>query len=274
MNLRDLLPGYLEGWTLNNALSIPSKEDLYSYIDGGAELYISYGFSEAISCKYVKEGQAEVTADIYDLLNSGNAFGVFTQTREKENTDIGQGAYRMPGAVFFWKERYYISLSSWESSPEAENFLTLLADHIDKGITSKGEIPGIISLLPEKGLVPNGFIYFHHYIWLNAYVFISGENIFGISDKTDAVIAKYAEGEGRKYLLVVKYRDHESAMEAFNSFGSVYFPSGLSDNCILTPENMWVAAVIRDNIIAAVFKGSTMQSAAGLLADLLKKINL
>jgi hypothetical protein len=246
---------------------------LYGYIDGGAELYISYGFKEALSCTYKKENQPEVIAEVYDLIEPRNAFGVFSQTREIENLQLGQGAYSLPGAVFFWKDHYYFSLSSWESTPEAESFMLALGDYLDKKIPVTGELPPLLTLLPEEGLVPFGYLYFHHYIWLNSYYFIADNNLLNIDDNTDAVLAKYSGAENRQYLLLVLYRDKETAAKAFASFGRVFFPEGLTENCIRIEDKTWMAAIMRDNCIAAVFKGTTRESANQLLMKVIDKFN-
>ena len=39
----DLMPGDIEGWTLREPVKVYTPETLYDYIDGGAELYLSYG---------------------------------------------------------------------------------------------------------------------------------------------------------------------------------------------------------------------------------------
>lgn len=269
--LKELIPGSIQGWNVQITRPLPAKEDLYDYIDGAAELYISYGFGGALSCTYTKEDQPEVIVDIYDLIETRNAFGVFSQTRETENVQLGQGAFSMPGAIFFWKDHYYISISAWESSEEIENLILKLGKYIDKRILSTGKKPELLKLLPEKELVPYGYMYFHHYIWLNSYYFISNDNILNIGDETDAVLAKYSEAQNRRYLLIVQYKDQDAAAKAFASFGSVYFPNGLEENCIRLENNKWMAAGIMDKNIAVVLGGSTRNQVNTLLMKVIGK---
>jgi hypothetical protein len=265
LNLIDLLPVSLLGWQAEKTFPLLVPKDLYNYMDGGAELYISYGFGEALSRTYTKPDQPEVVAEVYDLLESRNAFGVFTQTREQEITEFGQGTYRIPGAVFFWKGRYFISLSSWESNPASDALITALAAYIDSRISNAGEIPALIELLPGEGLIPDGYKYFHHYVWMNAFFFISDENLFLIDDSTDAILARYTEGEARKYLLLIQYVDETKALEAFASFGKEFFPEGLTDHCIRLEDGLWLAAARNRSLIAAIFNASTQLSASQLL---------
>jgi hypothetical protein len=269
--LADLLPDALQEWFAEETIPLNTPNDMYTYMDGGAELYLSYGFKQAISRKYRKINQPEVTAEVYDLIESRNAFGVFSQTRETENLQLGQGAFSLPGAVFFWKDHYYISLSTWESTPGSEDFIRRLGAFIDEKIKINGELPPVIKLLPEEGLVPFGYLYFHHYVWLNAYFFITDSNLLRIDDQTDAVIAKYTVDEKRMFLILVQYGDNAAAREAFSSFGSAFFPEGLTDNCLRLEDNNWLAAAVSDRMIAAVFNGTTGQSANRLLMKALEK---
>ena len=270
--LKGLLPDHFLDWNAVKTVPLTLPKDLYSYIDGGAELYISYGFGEAISRTYRKEDQIEVVAEIYDLLEPRNAFGVFSQVRETENFQLGQGAYVLPGAVFFWKGRYYISLSAWESTPEAEDFIRSLGAYIDERIAAPGSKPQLLELLPEEGLIPFAYLYFHHYIWLNSYYFISHEDILKINDNTDAVLAKYTDAGNRKYLLLVQYDNRDTAAGAFASFGREFFPEGLTGNCIQFEDKSWMAAALDNHLILAVFNAGTSESASQLLTLALRKL--
>jgi hypothetical protein len=253
------LPGLIEDWTMTEQLAIGTHEALYDYIDGGAELYISYGFKNAISCRYAKAGQSDVTAEIFDLGSSANAFGIYSQTRDKDEREYGQGSYYVSGAQFFWKGKYWVSLITGESTEESVRLLHSLAAYIDGNITDTGDPPSILSVLPEEGLLPGGTLYFHHYIWLNAYYFIASENILGVDDHTPAVLAKYGSPEERLYLLVIQYPDTAKAERAYAAFGTHFFPEGLTDNCIQLEDNTWLAAGLKDCTLIGVFDGKTRE---------------
>jgi hypothetical protein len=269
--LKELLPDQLPGWKADQATPITSHSELYAYMDGGAELFISYGFREAISRTYKREGHPDVVAEIYDLGESRNAFGVFSQVRESENLALGQGGYTIPGAVFFWKGPYYMLLSAWEATPETSDLMLLLGSHIQEKITVTGEIPGLVKALPETGLVPFGYLYFHHYVWLNSYYFISHDNILFIDDNTHALLAKYGDPESRQYLLLIQYAGNARAAEAFASFGASFFPEGLEENCILLEDNSWLAAGLTGSLVAAVFNASSREVARQLLGNAMER---
>jgi hypothetical protein len=270
-SLAGMLPPDLLGWNAVKTIPLAVPADLYSYMDGGAELYLSYGFREAISRTYVKQGQPEVVVELYDLSEPRNAFGVFSHARETENLHLGQGACSIPGAVFFWKDKYYISISSWESAAESDDFTLALGRHIDKEITRTGNIPDLVNLLPEEGLVPFGYLYFHHYVWLNSYFYITDANLFKIDDGTNALVARYEDNDQRRYLLLIEYQDPGTTGEAFAAFAKEFFPGGLSEGCVRMKDGTWLAASHSGNVLAAVFNASSRESAGRLLTGVLKK---
>jgi len=258
------LPGLIDGWTMTEQLRIDTHEALYDYIDGGAELYISYGFRDALCVRYTKEGQPDVTAEIFDLGSSADAFGLYSQTRDKEEKEYGQASYYVSGAQFFWKGKYWISLITAETTDESVSLIKALARHLDEKLTETGELPAILSVLPPEELVAGGTLYCHQYIWLNAYYFIASENILGVHDDTPAVLAKYGTPEERLYFLAIQYPDSSRAEQAYAAFGSHFFPEGLADNCIKLEDDTWLAAGLQGNLLIGVFNGKTREKAMNL----------
>jgi hypothetical protein len=266
------MPAEIDGWALSEVKTIDTREALYDYIDGGAELYISYGFKRAMSYRFTLEGQPDVTAEIFDLGTAENAFGVYGQTRDKEEKAFGQGSYYVSGALFFWKGKYWISLITGETTDASEKLLYRLAAIIDAEITETGDIHPLVSMLPAEGLVAGGYLYFHHYIWLNSYYFISSENILGINDNTPSVLAKYGPADERLYLLMVQYPDKTLAEKAFAAFGKHYFPEGLTEDCLMLEDNTWMAAGLQEEVLIGVFNGTKQETVKSLLNRVRNKL--
>ncbi|MBT8333911.1 MAG: hypothetical protein KJP19_05705, partial [Deltaproteobacteria bacterium] len=72
------LPETLEQWSKSSDFAVYDAENLYVYINGGAELYISYQFINLISQPYVNEEDDEIKIDIFDMGSSQNAYGIFS----------------------------------------------------------------------------------------------------------------------------------------------------------------------------------------------------
>ncbi|MFB0515893.1 MAG: DUF6599 family protein, partial [Candidatus Neomarinimicrobiota bacterium] len=109
-NIVGLLPDTVEGWKIGRRDREYDHTNLYDYLNGGAELYLSYGFQGLINRTYTQPGQPEIFVDIFDMGNSRNAFGVFSHSRESIEAAYGQGSQYYGGSLVFWKDAYFVSL--------------------------------------------------------------------------------------------------------------------------------------------------------------------
>lgn len=192
--------------------------NLFDYINGGAELYLSYGFREVISRRYEAENQPAIVVEIFDMQEARNAYGIYSQTREQDDYTYGQGCQVLEGAILFWKGSFYVSVVAEFETPETREVLPLLAGKIDRAIKEKGALPGIVSLLPPEDLVEGSVLYFRHYVWANAYYYTGDGNIFGIEDDTEAVWARYGPRGARYYLLLMEFPSVTRAGQAFRNY--------------------------------------------------------
>ena len=258
-SIREKFPEQFMSYQATDRLNYTGKE-LYDYINGGAELYLSYGLVGMTGCKYNGEGLPQITVEIYEMTDSKNAFGVYTQSRDKEESDYGQGSQSFPDFILFWKDRYFVIVNTQEVVPESQKAIQYLAKLIDESISETGDIPAVVNLLPKEGLAPAGFLYFHHYIWLNAYYFIADHNLIDINEQTDAVLAKYDETGARSYLLIVEYPDENKAVEAYNRLKDNYVPEYTSaDPFVQLEDKTWVTIWAKGNKLGAVFNGASKE---------------
>ncbi len=254
--LASLLPQTLPGWQQDGPDYLYGPKNLYDYIDGGAELYLSYGFEQVLNRIYIAPNQPDILVDIFDMINSKNAYGVFSHSREKENISIAQGGQYVPGLLLFWKDRYFISILATPETPKAKTAVFELARYIDSHITDTGPLPPILDYLPPQNLIEPSIRYFRHYIWLNSYYYISPENILHMNDDTEAVMAKYTfSSDDRLLLLVIQYPDEKQRLEAQKTFSQTYYKSQNSGPFLIA-KNQWSGLSAYGDSLAIVFNGS------------------
>jgi hypothetical protein len=247
------LPEKIDDYRVTDSMDYVG-EALFDYINGGAELYLSYGLKGMTGCKYNGDKLPQITVEVYEMSSSENAFGVYTQSRDKEEDEYGQGSQRFKDFILFWKDRYYVLITSQATTEESEKTMQHIASTIDQSIEKKGNIPKIINILPQKDLVPAGFLYFHHYVWLNAYIFIANYNLLNITDKTDAVLAKYGNSSERCYLLIVEYQNNIEKEKAYNQLKEKFAPD--KEGAKLTVEledGTWFSTWTTGNCLYAIF---------------------
>ena len=261
-NLKELLDHIETGTWVKTDEAFYNRETLYDYINGGAELYLSYGFQALINHTYQKDGQPDIVLDIFDMGSSHNAFGVFTHSREEIANDFGQGSQYTAGLLLFWKDRYYISILASPETPESRAAVYDIAGKIDSRIEKRGELPKLLKRLPAEHLVEASVRYFKHHIWQNSYFFITEENIFHIGEQTDAVLAKYQD---LGILLLIEYSSEEDAKKALQSFNQSYLPENRGGEIIQIEDGSWTSARVSDRILKAVFNAPSKSAVQTLI---------
>jgi hypothetical protein len=268
----DSLPERFGSYVATDKLNYTGKE-LYDYINGGAELYLSYGLVSMTGCKYNGEGLPQITVEIYEMTSSKNAYGVYTQSRDKEEHLYGQGSQSFPDFILFWKDRYFVIVNTHEATSETTAAIQSLATLIDVSISETGEIPAIMQCLPQEDLDRSGYLYFHHYIWLNAYFFIADYNLTHIDEHTDAVLAKYGEADARSYLLLTEYSDEEKALAAYKSLQEKYAPELTAANPFVKLEDQtWFTVWKKGNKLGAIFNSNSQEKIEKLYQSTINKM--
>ncbi|MBD3290971.1 hypothetical protein GF337_19345 [candidate division KSB1 bacterium] len=259
--ITDILPeeNIIQGWEIYGSDKVYGPDNLYEYINGGAELFLSYGFRQMVTRIYTAPDQPEIILDVFDMGKSKNAYGVFSYSRESEDSTFGQGSQYSPGLLIFWKDRYYVSILFTPETPAAKKTAFSIARHIESAIPEEGQLPEIISLLPQENLRQETIRYFHHHIWLNSYQFISNENILLIDENTEASLAKYDENGHRLVLLLIEYSDADLAATARNNFVEKYSSKPLTAS-IFKEEDQWSGYRQIKNYFAVIFNAAEKES--------------
>jgi hypothetical protein len=263
-NLYTVLPSEVGGWKKAEPPETYDKSNLYDYIDGGAELYISYNFRKLLAVRYKAADEEEIVIDIFDMGNSYDAYGLFSHGREREDGIVGQGSEYNAGLLTFWKDRYYVSILAYPETGGKKEIVLGLGRTLADAVPDEGEVPPVVGLLPQPNLVPESVRYFHHYIWLNSHFFIANENILLIDDETQAVLAKYKSDGKPVHLLIALYPDATKAKEAEQSFLRNYLTDAREGMARL-PDGRWTGCRLKGNRLSVVFNAPSREAAVSCL---------
>jgi hypothetical protein len=178
---------------------------LFGYIDGGAELYLEYGFSVA-SITEIEYIQGKYKTEIYKMNGPEAAFGIFSVSKYHclDMPSLSEFTCRTKYQLQICKGPYYISIingtGTMSDSIASAKIGSIIADKIkDKEIDLSQYLPGIKDgLLKTKCLLAKGRL-----------GIVNGspdlEDLFqGITDYT-AVILK-----SEKVIISVKFGNKES----------------------------------------------------------------
>ena len=257
-------PETVQGWRVQGREETFSPENLYEYIDGGSELYLSFGFRKLTVRTYSRTVQPDIVADFFDMGSSRNAFGIFAHNQETPDNRIGQGSEYSGGLLRFWKGRHFVSILSGSETPESKAAVLQLGREMGDSIGAEAP-PQILSLLPANELVRESVRYFHHPAWLNTYCRIDDRNLLGIDGRTEAVLARYGEKGKRMVLLIVVYSERSRAERAFRAVRQGTIPRADARGCALMEDGTWATCRLREKRIFAAFKSPSCEAALRLL---------
>jgi hypothetical protein len=90
---------------------------LFGYIDGGAELYLEYGFSDAVITEITYKGEKYKT-EIFRMNRPEEAFGIFSVSKYKcaEMPDLSLFTCQTKFQLQFCKGPYYVSIINGRGS--------------------------------------------------------------------------------------------------------------------------------------------------------------
>jgi hypothetical protein len=201
--LRAYLPAgnAVEGWARDGEPQEYEGEELYTYIDGGAEIYQEYGFRRVIIQDYKNAKGKAVSLEIFEMESPAAAFGMFSFKRSGSGITVALGAGAELEAYYlnFWKGRFLVTLTGFDEAPETIDGLTAVAGIVDSKVREAGEAPDLVSDLPAKGLRTGSVKYLKGLLGLN--------NIYPFYTARGLAFAEAARGvyENGATLLILDY---------------------------------------------------------------------
>jgi len=113
-----------------------TESSLYGYINGGAELYLEYGFDTLIVTELTVEGN-DLKIEVYRMKDPEAAFGIFSVSRFRCNTgeQLTEHFCRSAYQLQFCKGPYYISIINDTGSEADQKRSAALAALMIENIT-------------------------------------------------------------------------------------------------------------------------------------------
>jgi hypothetical protein len=144
--------GEIRRWKAENAPQLYKGEDLYLYIDGGAEIYHEYGFKQVLVQDYKSAAGKSLTLEIFEMANSECAFGIYTfkSSGKGKTIGVGQDGQLEEYYLNFWKGNILVTLTGFDSSPEVIQGLLLTAKSVDAKIGTQGRRPSLVEIFPKE----------------------------------------------------------------------------------------------------------------------------
>jgi hypothetical protein len=152
----------IEGMIKKGDVRIFTPENLFDYIDGAAELYLSYDFEKLAVLFYEAPNNQSLSIEIYQHSNSDCAFGVYSRMRPTEGNFISIGAqgYYEDGKLNFFKDKYFVIMMGFNLK-NVESIMKEVAQKIAQLLPGESSFPFVINKFPEKGKIANSEEFFN-----------------------------------------------------------------------------------------------------------------
>jgi hypothetical protein len=221
MDKRPDFPPEAVGWEPAGPMRTFGRKTLFDYMNGAGELYLAYDFRRIFVQDYHKSGAPGITAEVYQMSASEDAYGVFSYDPEGEDAGIGQGNSYAAGLLRFWKGTYFFRILAMSETAQAKAAVLSLGRSLAAPLAD-GPRPRILRVLPPEDLEAASVRYFHTQVSLNAIYYLADANILDLSPGTEAVIGTYRRDGDKMVLLVVRYPDAQGAKAAYEKFNRIY----------------------------------------------------
>jgi hypothetical protein len=140
-------------WKQSGEIQTFIPKTLFEYINGGADLYLTYDFQELKVAEYSNGKKASVTIEAYRHKTPTDAFGIYSQERlsDANFVEIGTQGYIEENVLNFMAGPYYVKISGIHTGPEDREILLTFAKKVAENLGEKGTLPSILSFFPEEG---------------------------------------------------------------------------------------------------------------------------
>lgn len=125
--------GAVAGWEKTGDTRTFAAKDLWQYIDGDAEQYISAGVVSASTSDYKYQGKLEAVVDVYTMGNQAGARQILEkgQTSDAKPVQLGDAGVAYGQSVNYRKGPYLVRILAYESTPDAAQALLALAHGVE-----------------------------------------------------------------------------------------------------------------------------------------------
>jgi len=143
----------LPGFRVVQGPTTYGPDNLFEYIDGGADAFLLFEFEELQTTTFLGPQQVEVTVDLYRHKDADRAYGIYALERPPGATPIAVGVEGYAGGDYlqFAIGSFYVKLV--QSGPKADFVLRRFAEKIADKLGGRKSAPAVLGAFPEKGKV-------------------------------------------------------------------------------------------------------------------------
>jgi hypothetical protein len=222
----DLMPpdGFLQNWEKSDPARVFTAADLYGFIDGGAELFLEFGFEQLAVQRYRPRTpatgntrpQGQIQLEVYRMTDPTAATGIYLMNCGKESPDP---AFRErhtvnPFQLRFKRDRCYVIVNNLDGDkrnlPQMLEFGRYVASRLPAETP-----PEALKALPQANLIKDSQRLIRGPYALQAIYTLGEGDVLQLERKVTAVAGSYEMPGGRYTLILADYSNPAAAAAAF-----------------------------------------------------------
>jgi len=244
----------LRGWQPKGPPQHYKGEDLFLYIDGGAEIYREYGFKQVIVQDYQDTKNRSITLEIFEMANAESAYGMFSFKSDAKGISysIGHDARLEDYYLNFWKGPLLITLIGFDASAECREGILRLARAAEARIPLTGTRPSLISVLPKEWAESSRIIYLKGILGLNNIHSFFPYDLFRFKEGL-------AAERNSSTLFIFRYANIEEAAARFSEVKKAFAKSPSHKNLKSLKANDFESTDAKRNILRVELQGDSIR---------------
>jgi len=209
--------GFAPGWTKADKPRHFQRTDLFNYIDGGAELFLEFGFKE-LTAQIYANSFLELDLEVYEMESPESALGIYLLKSGRETPVKGLSG-RTTGDRFqvtLLRNRWFVHVNNPDGLPDAVPAMTTLARKLLAALP-EGPRVSLLDNLPPHNMIKGSERLFRGPYGLQSLYTLGQGDILKLGGKIFGLAADYKTDRGEGFTrLMIAYPDAAAARDAFD----------------------------------------------------------
>jgi len=228
----------IKAFTAEGETEIYEPENLFEYIDGAADIFLSFGFQQ-LQVRDFSFENLKFSVELYHMGSPLNSFGIYKNERPQKTPGLKIGAEAVvspPYQALMLKGDFYVKINVYEGeidSAVAFKILNAIAD----ALPGEDSFPSEISMLPVKNKLPGteGF---------------AREAFLGMSLLKRCLFASYSSNDSTKFrYFIMLPEENEQIQNLWKELAANWKPIRINGTIALLRKIPYkgIAGVIQKN---------------------------
>lgn len=215
------VPNFAPGWAKSGTLRTFTGQDLFNQIDGGAELFLEFGFARLRLQAYTL-GKSELTLNAYEMESAAAALGIYLMKmgRETPFPEVAARNSSEEAQLTILKGRYFVQVDNLGDEPAARADAVALTNAFLAGVVEEAPVSPL-DALPIEGKIAGSMRLIRGPYGLQPYFTFGEGDILSQGGKVFGALADYRMPDGTSFTrLIVPYPSPDSASAALANLRS------------------------------------------------------